>query len=65
MFFSLVLQKGKFFEYLSFKLWLCLLHLPTGSEGRFELRGEGRKAGAAVAAEVLPLSLNLPATGGF
>lgn len=58
-------KRESFFEYLSFKLWLWLLHLPTGSEGRSELRGEGRKARAAVAAAESPHSLNLPLTGGF
>lgn len=65
MFFPDVLQKGKFFEYLSFKLWFWLLHLPVGSEGRSELSGEGKEAKAAEEAEVSPHSLNLPITGGF
>lgn len=52
-FFPDVLQKGKFFEYLSFKLWFWLLHLPIGSEGRSELRGE-EEAKAAAEAEVSP-----------
>lgn len=58
-------REKSFFEYLSFKLWFWLLHLPVGSEGGSELSGEGGKEEAAAEAEVSPHSLNLPITGDF